>query len=48
MENVVDAIGDVVEGRGRSDGVAGNAVAADGERGDEREVRGPDQSGVVA
>ena len=38
MEKVVNAIGDLEEGRGRSDGVGGDTVAAWRQSGDEREI----------
>lgn len=46
MEEVVDGVGDIGEGRGGDEGVAGYAVAADGGRGDGGEVGGADEGGV--
>lgn len=47
MENVVDPVGDLSEGRAGSNGLPGDAVAAYGKGGDEREVGGSDQGGVA-
>ena len=47
MEDIVDFVGYVCEGRGGNDGVGSDAVAADGERGNERGVGGSDQGGVA-
>lgn len=47
VENVEDGIGDLSEGRGGDDSVGSDAVAADGERGNERGVGGSDEGGVA-
>ena len=47
LENVVDLIGDLAERRGENDGVAGYAVAAHGQGGDEWEIGRLDQGGVA-
>lgn len=46
VKEVVDGVGDIGEGRGREEGVAGDAVAADGGSGDVGEVGGADEGGV--
>ena len=46
VQDAVDGVGDVAEGRGGGDGVAGDAVAAHGRRGDDPEVAGADERGV--
>lgn len=43
----MDLVRDLREGGGGNDGVVGDAVAADGERRDEGEIRGLDQGGVA-
>lgn len=47
MENVVNRIGDLGESWGGKDGVSGDAIAANGEVGDEGEVGGSNQGGVA-
>nr|GMD34092.1 vesicle transport V-SNARE 13-like [Ipomoea batatas] len=47
VEEIVDFVGDIGESRGRSDGVFGNAIAANRERGDEGGISGSDQGGVA-
>lgn len=47
VENVVDPVGDLGESGGGKDGVLGNAVATDGQVGDEGEVGGSEQGGVA-
>ena len=47
MEEVVNAIGDLEEGRGEDDSVGSDTIAAYGQGGDEREIGRFDQGGVA-
>ena len=47
MEKVVNAIGDLEEGRGRNNGVGSDTIAAWRHSEDEREISWSDQGGVV-
>ena len=47
MEKVVNAIGDLEQGRGGNDGVGSDTIAAWRHSGDEREISWSDQGGVA-
>lgn len=47
MEKIIDFVGNGGEGRGRGDGVTGDAVATRGHFGNEGEIGGADKGGVA-
>ena len=47
MEKVINAIGDLEEGRGGNDGIGSDTIATWRHNGDEREINWSDQGGVA-